>query len=254
MLTGITNTSNGETSRRETKYAEYDGADFNDITFGPRTVTVNGTLFGKSLDDIDKLKKTLIDACNPKDEAEIRYHNGAQEYYAKAFPSLPTFNKINNTTYQFVFYLEISKFYWLSASEIIQGVFRTINNIYGEEISLPRPFSIRENGADIYNRGSVPAPLIIELTAAESFTDTIVIKNITHNKEIKIENYSIVAGEVITIDTDAYTITSSINGNIISNLSENSDLFNLTCGYTRIECEHVGLTVVTKYRERFLGV
>jgi phage-related protein len=254
MLTGITNTANGETSRRETAYAGYDGADFEDITLRPRMVTVNGTLFGTTLQDIDELKRTLIDACNPKEEAEVRYHNGAREYYAKALPTLPTFNKISNTVYQFIIYLEISKFYWLSSTDIVQGVFRTINNIYGEDISLPRPFSLREQGADIYNHGSVAAPLIIELTATESFTDTIVIKNTTYNKEIRIENYSVTAGEVITINTDEYTVTSSLNGNIISYISENSELFNLPCGLTRIECERVGLTIVTKYRERFLGV
>lgn len=252
MLTRVESSNN--TSRRETRYAGYDGADFDDITIEPRMVTVKGILFGSSYSDIKALQKALSNACNPKKEVEVRYYNGDAEYYAKALPSLPVYAKVNNFTYQFIIYLEISKFYWLSAEEIVQGIYRKTDNVFGEELMFPRALTILEQGADIYNMGSVEVPVIIEIAASESFTDTITIKNVTYNKQIVIENYTVTEGEVITIDTDEQTVTSSIQGNIIAYLSENSELFNLPLGYTRIECEREGLTIVSKYRERFLEV
>ena len=148
----------------------------------------------------------------------------------------------------------MSKFYWLSSEEYVQGIYKKADNVCGETVAFPRALTILESGADIYNRGSSEVPLVIEIVAEESFTDTITIKNVTYSKQIDVENYTATKGEVITIDSDEQSILSSINGNIVKYLSASSELFNLPLGYTRIECEREGITVVAKYRERFLGV
>ena len=257
MFRGVTDSASGSVSRKETKYAGYDGAEYSDITLNPRMIAVNGTLFGNSVEDVKKLQNDLLTACNPLEEAQIYYHNGDREYYATAYPSsLPTFSKLNNHTYQFIAYLDLNAFWWLSPSEINEGVFVRENNIKGS-LSLPQAFTTRKQGADIYNNGAVATPLDIDISIHEAFSETLVIRNATYDLSVIIEDYTFTKGEIITINmgtSDDYTITSSINGNIVKYLSEESEFFHLEKGYNRLECDHAGISVVARYRERFLGV
>lgn len=257
MLRSVTDSASGNVSRRESKYPGYDGSEVSDITFNPRTVTVNGTLYGNSVEDVKKLQNDLMLACNPTQEAEVYYHNGHREYYAKALPSeLPVFNKLNNHTYQFAIYLDLRAFWWLSPSEINEGVFVRENNIKGS-LSLPQPFTVRKQGADIYNNGAIAVPLVIDISIHEAFKETLVIRNATYDLSVVIENYSFTKDEIISINmgtSDDFTVTSSVNGNIIKYLSEESEFFSLEKGYNRLECDHSGISVVARYRERFLGV
>lgn len=257
MLRSVTESAGGTVSRKESKYPGYDGAEFSDITFNPRMVTVNGTLFGNSVADIKKLQNDLQLACNPLEKAEVYYHNGYKEYYAEAYPSeLPVFEKLNEHTYRFAIYLDLFAFWWLSSSEIIEGVFVRNDNIKGT-FSLPSAFTIRNQGADIYNNGAIAAPLIIDISIEESFNETLVIRNATYDLSVIIEDYTFEKGEIIFINmgtSDEYTIVSSINGNIAKYLSEDSEFFSLEKGYNRLECDHSGINVVARYRERFLGV
>lgn len=257
MLRSVTGSGNGNVSRKESIYPTYDGAEISDITFNSRTVTVNGTVFGNSVEDVKKLQNDLFLACNPTQETEIYYHNGHREYYAKAFPSeLPVFEKLNNRTYRFAIYLDLYAFWWLSPAEINEGVFIRQNNIIGT-LSLPQAFTIRCQGADVYNNGAISTPLVIDISIHEDFSERIVITNVTYDLSVVIENYTFTKDEIISINmgtSDDYTVTSSINGNIIKYLSEESEFFFLERGYNRLECNHSGISVVARYRERFLGV
>ena len=257
MFRGVTDSASGSVSRKETKYAGYDGAEYSDITLNPRMIAVNGTLFGNSVEDVKKLQNDLLAACNPLEKAQVYYHNGDREYYAEAYASgLPAFEKLNNHTYRFVVYLDMFAFWWLSPSEIIEGVFVREDNIKGS-LSLPQAFTIKKQGADIYNNGAIATPLVIDISVHETFSETLVIRNATYDLSVVIENYTFAEGEIITINmgtSDDYTITSSINGNIVKYLSEDSEFFNLEKGYNRLECNRVGISVVARYRERFLGV
>lgn len=53
---------------------------------------------------------------------------------------------------------------------------------------------------------------------------------------------------------DEYTVRSSINGNIVKHLTEDSEFFNIEKGYNLIECNSQQVSAVARYRERFLGV
>ena len=257
MFRGVTDSASGSVSRKETKYPGYDGAEYSDITLDSRMITVNGTLFGNSVADVNKLKNDLLTACNPLEKVQIYYHNGDKEYYAEAYPSsLPTFSKLNNHTYQFIVYLDLNAFWWLSPSEINEGVFVRKDNIKGS-LSLPQAFTIKEQGADIYNNGAVATPVVIDISVHEAFSETLVIRNVTYDLSVVIENYTFAKDEIISINmgtSDEYTIISSVNGNIVKYLSEDSEFFNLEKGYNRLECNRVGISVVARYRERFLGV
>ncbi len=257
MLRSVQDSASGSVSRKETQYAGFDGAEYSDITLNPRMVAVNGTLFGESIGDVQKLKDELQRACNPLEKAEIYYNNGDKEYYAEAYASgLPTYEKLNNNTYRFIVYLDLFAFWWLSPSEINEGVFVRENNIKGS-LSLPQPFTVRAQGAVIYNNGSIAVPLVIDISIHEAFAETLVIRNATYDLSIVIEDYTFLEGEIISINMgtgDEYTIKSSLNGNIIKHLSEESEFFKLEKGYNRLECARVGISVVARYRERFLGV
>lgn len=257
MFTGVTDSGNGTVTRKEYSFAGYDGKEYDSTTFNSRLVAVHGTLFGNSVEDVATMQMELRNACNPQNEVEVFYHNGHKEYYAKAYPSeLPVFSKVNNRTYQFIVYLDLNSFWWLSPSEIIEGVFVREDNIKGL-LSLPQGFTQRTQGADIYNNGAVSAPLEIDISIFETFSDSLVIRNATYDLSVTIENYTFTEGEIISINmgnAGEYTITSSINGNIIKYLSEESEFFNFEKGYTRLECDHSGISVVARYRERFLGV
>ena len=257
MLRGVTDSASGSVSRKETKYAGYDGTEYSDITLNPRMIAGNGTLFGNSVEDVKKLQNDLLLECNPLKKTEVYYHNGNREYYAEAYASgLPAFEKINNHTYRFVVYLDLFAFWWLSPSEINEGVFVRENNIKGS-LLLPQAFTVRTQGADIYNNGAIAVPLVIDISVHEAFKETLVVRNATYDLSVAIEDYSFAKDEIISINmgtSDEYTITSSINGNIIKYLSEESEFFSLERGYNRLECDHSGISVVARYRERFLGV
>ena len=253
MFKGISDSASGSAKRREVTFAGEDGADFEDITFEPRSVSVYGFCHGDTISEIASLKESVIKACNSKIATDIIYNNGVKDYYASAYCELPSFSKISNLAYEFVIHFEISKFWWLTGSEIVTGIFARSGNIYGE-FTLPRAFTQRINGGDARNTGHAESFPLFAITASESFTDDIIITNTTYGESIKLENYTVSGGESIVIDCDKCTIRSSVNGNIIKYLTEDSKFFSLRMGYNRIECVRKGITISCKWRERFLGV
>ena len=253
LFKGITDSASGDVNRRTAEYVGVDGCDYADITYTPRTVSVKGFLQGKTLSETAALKSALIIACDSKKAADIIYNNGVNDYYAGAYCELPVFSKINNRAYEFTVRFDIHRFWWQSGQEIITGVYIRDGNIYGA-FSLPRAFTVRTQGADIRNNGHAEAPPVFKINVSEGFTDDIEIKNVTYGKKIKLSGYTAAAGEVITIDCDECTVSSTANGNIVSYLSDDSEFFKIPLGYSRIECAKKGLTISCIWRERFLGV
>ena len=260
MLTSVSDSGSGNVARKETSFPGYDGNEISDITYTSRAIMVHGTLFGDSVEDVEELKMKLRYACNPLEKTEIYYHNGAKEYYAEAYPSsLPTFSKLNNHTYQFIVYLDLNAFWWLSPSEIRKGVFVREDNIKGQ-LSFPQAFTVRHQGAEIYNNGAVATPLEIDISVLSDFKESLIIRNTTYDLSVVIEDYSFTSGEIISLNmgvNDEYTIKSSLNGNIVKYLTEDSEFFRLEKGYNLIECGNdtaLALSIVLRYRERFPGV
>lgn len=255
MLLSVIDSASGSVARREVSFAGFDGSSYFDISYKPRGFTVQGAIFGSSAADLEAQKIMLTNACDCKSETDVYYFNGAHEYYAKAFPSqLPKYTKKSNTTCMFSVTLDICGFYWLSPHEIVNGVFERSDNLYGT-FTLPRPFTKRSQGAKLINGGSVPVPPVFEITTERSLAARdITITNESYSSFIKLQSYAIAANEIITIDCSGCTAESTVNGNIVKYISDDSSFFMVELGENSLICNDSELTVKIRWRERFLGV
>ena len=133
-------------------------------------------------------------------------------------------------------------------------MFEVVSNL-STTFTLPIVFSERTNTVDIQNLGDVDSPCVLEIVFEESKTDaTIKVENVTTEKSITIE-CDVTVGEVITVDTEKSTITSSVQGNIMKFITADSDFFLLKKGLNSIEvtCDAI-LVISATYRYRYLGV
>lgn len=251
MLTAVNDMGSGSVNKRSESFYGFDGCIDSDITFAPRTVSVSGTLFGDSMQDIDGLKRTLSEACNPKEEIELCYNNGYKSYYSPAYAEgLPTFSKLENKTYRFVIYFKLYKFWWYGPL-VSRPVMKRADNVYGT-FSLPRALTVSTIGAIIQNGGTAAAEPIFKIKFAKARTADFAITNATYQKHIKIESYSVAAGEILTVNCGDCSVTSDVNGNIIEYLSEDSTFFNIEVGKNDITFSGEDEASV-EYREKYIG-
>ena len=103
--------------------------------------------------------------------------------------------------------------------------------------SLPCVFSTRTAEKDILNKGDVICEPILDITAMTSGEEngSIIIANETTAQTIKL-NYKPIKDEVVTVDIEKRKITSSVNGDIVYSLDDDSYLsdFYLAKGSNRI--------------------
>lgn len=121
--------------------------------------------------------------------------------------------------------------------------------------TLPAVVSIRNCETDVINRGSIPAEPVFEISASANALcpNGIVIKNQSAGTQIKLDT-GVSANETIVIDIGNRRITSSVRGNLLKTLADDSVLsdFFLTAGTNRIkviaENEAEPLKIVCRYR------
>ena len=119
FISHIEGFAEGEVNKSKTQYIDTDGAEFSDVFFEPRIVTIDGYILAESEEEMIKLKRKLIQAYSPKEEHDLYYTNGAGQYYARALSdSLPKFGVRTRWALPFTLYLNIFGFYILSASNI----------------------------------------------------------------------------------------------------------------------------------------
>lgn len=255
MLTSVS-FSDVSTRKHIATYVDTDGEYWSDLTFSPRTITINGTFFADSFEDSKKIRRQIISNCNPVESQKMVYDDGNRTYYANVYADIPTFAKISNRAEKFSIVCNIPDF-WLRGEEINKGLYQIHDNIYGE-FSLPRAFSILESGARFEIDGDAPIiPRFIISSDVDTEVPSISITNVSSGEHITLEDYNFSAGEIVTIDCEAWTDTnrviSSVNGNIIRYVAPNSTFFQIQNG-DRVECLTSGLTVTCSYRERYRGV
>lgn len=148
--------------------------------------------------------------------------------------------------------------YFYDDEETERGIF-TREKLLTSQTVLPAIFSKRTCDADIVISGDDMIEPIYEITAGESRqgdTGSIVIENETKGISFTLL-YIPEKNEVITIDTKNRKITSSVSGNIINCLTDDSFLDDLVLDIGTNKIKGIGhgasgdVSIVVKYRNKY---
>ena len=250
MITKIEGLNEGGVSWQEYTYIDTDGAEYDNGLYEPRTLTVTGYIRANDRNALHSSRAGLTRIINGKNKGILHYKTGGRQYFTEAIPELPEFGSPIQNFMPFVIYFKLYRFYWKEESGNMRDIWKREGKIKSV-FSFPLVMTVRTNESTLYNGGDVAAPIIIRiyggLTSAASTLSIdmgLTIVNKTTGKYIELE-YDISKNEVITIDTDKATVISSINGNILHKMTEQSTFFKLQCGENVIEVlNHSGTQVV----------
>ncbi len=103
------------------------------------------------------------------------------------------------------------------------------------QFTLPCVFTESVTRCGVINRGDIPSMPVFEIRALSGGDGGIIIENETTGHSLRID-HSFTAGELVAVDTQNRSITSSVYGNIINSLTPESVLGNmeLICGCSNI--------------------
>lgn len=250
MITKIEGLNEGGVNWQEYTYIDTDGAEYDNGLYDPRTVTISGYIRANGKNALHSNRAKLTQIINGKNKGILHYKTGSRQYFTEAIPELPEFGSPIQNFMPFVIYFKLYRFYWKEESGNMRDIWKREGKIKSV-FSFPLVMTVRTNESTLYNGGDVAAPIIIRiyggLTSAASTLSIdmgLTIVNKTTGKYIELE-YDISKNEVITIDTDKATVISSINGNILHKMTEQSTFFKLQCGENVIEVlNHSGTQVV----------
>ncbi len=249
----IEGVAGGDINYQEDVFAETDGAEYSQIAFKPRNLTIKGTIIASSKEELQELKRALISACNPKKELDIYYHNGFNEYYAKGMADgMPAFAKRRKTTMDYVVYIKIPSFFWLTNSDIVTGIY-TVTGRLDRNFTFPGAFSVRIDSNVVINDGEEEAFPVIVLSCETPNADPIILSNDTQNKTLYLD-YTMTAGETITIDMYNRSVLSSINGSLLNHLSRTDNFWSIGAGQNVIRVSTTYITATMYHRNRYIGV
>lgn len=241
-------------------YIGQDGTDVLGANYEPRYVTLQGHIMARSTAEHFALRQKLISLCDGKTERDLIYFEGLHHYKAKAIAAVPVFSGRQGFCLPFTIKFTIPSFFWTDKDETERSIVNYIPLISTFNFDPLFEFSQTVTQATISN-SDVPTPFIIEVKGrggTPSDTYGITITNETTGEVIKIER-DIADGELITIDTENATATSSVSGDIITSISDDSIIdMMLASGNNVIKAENLNVnndvSVVIKYRNRFVGV
>lgn len=249
----IVGLSDGDTSRQEKTFVGCDGAEISEIYFKMRSLQIKGHIIADSIDELRELKRRMIKICNPKNKLDVYYYDGLKKYYCSAYADgMPDFSKRQGNFMEFVIYINVPSFYWLSGDEIITKIF-TIEPLLSNSFSFPGVFSERVNETYMNNDGEVETYPIIILGCEKPNTADIILENITTGKSLKL-SYTMSKGETVTIDMYRYSVTSSLNGSIINQIDRTDNFWCMDLGINHIKVVTNNIYAVMHHRNRYIGV
>jgi len=246
----------GSTLTQTANYLDQDGTDILTAYYEPRIVTLNGFILASNDTELYTLRKHLVSACNGKTKGILRYINGNKAYISEAVAELPQFGVKLKHSMPFSINFNLYNFYWKNDYKNIDYIFKLTNNIKGT-FEFPFVFTTMTTVANVVNDGDVDCPLIIKITGIGSGTGGFEVRNNTTGKYIKLD-YNLADGEVITIDTQELTITSSIAGNILHKITSDSTLdLKLAVGVNEIEGINYAdneIAITAEHHNLYVGV
>ena len=205
-----------------------------------RTITIAGTLCG-SQKDIERACKVFYE-----DGELICIFNNVRRKIACRMTKLDDFVRYGKSgIHSFAVQFVCDYPYFTDLYEHITPIYSR-KNIVLESFTLPCVFTNRISGGNLYNTGDkivYPKITIVCEGEANEQNSVFEIANATNGGYIGIE-YAMSDGESIEIDIATRKITSSINGNIINKITNNTDLskFYLDVGDNEISFENSNTT------------
>lgn len=209
------------------RYGTFGGQETVYSSSDARIITISGDVYS---DDLQKEMENALRIFN--EEGTLSVVSKSKQRLIKC--SQITFSEKERTSCYLKFTLQFicDNPYFYDLFPTVTGVFDTVGLIK-TSFTLPCTFSTRNNNKYIINSGdSVSEPVFkiyAQAVTGGNSEKTIGYKitNLTTNQMIWLK-YQAVEGEVITIDIPNRNIESSINGNIIINISDDTFLDDFT--------------------------
>ncbi len=243
-----------EKNRSLKTYVGEDGSFEDSSQYTSRVITISGDI--KTDDNFMQLFKNASRVLSKEGTLTVKRNEILRQITVNS--ASITIGKRYNAYYTFVIQLTCDYPHFRDINTTFIPIFNLTKLLTSSSV-FPSVLSKRTSSGTINNSGDLKIyPIItIKKNTDISGTNKIVIKNQTTGKEVSLEK-DLAKDEIITIDTKNRTITSSIDGNILSTLSFYSSLseFWFECGINEILVSINGLysdiTVTAQYYNEYL--
>lgn len=261
----------GETSYQREEYSETDGDVILSALYEPRTISINGHIMASNQAERFARRRELYRVLDGKTEGTLTYKNDNGEWTIKCIPRLPTIGSTKGPNIaQFALYFEAPAFYWEGEAHKWSLYSRCTINIF--PLTFPLVTTYRQNYTVLDYNGSLEAPPTIIIACNRQDLDDVTamgaddVANITITVEHGGESTSLrldytpdkESSEVITIDCDAMTIVSNVNGSLIKYLTIDSDFPVFKTGRNKItfynNTAQKNIYAIVKWKEREVGI
>ncbi len=235
IFSSVENLNGADVRMQEDKYIGLDGAEYSDILYEPDDITIKGFIRADKKTELPFYRALLFKILNGKENGLLYYKVNNKSYFTEVLPLRPVVGEsVQNILNYIVYFKRISPM-WKEERQIKENIYELTKKLK-TTFTLPCEFSQRANKVEILNGGDIPCGCVLTVKGMGESNATAGIKiiNKTTEKEIYLD-YLISEGEEVVIDTNEYTVTSSINGNIINRLVSSSEFFKLDVGVNELE-------------------
>lgn len=262
ILSKIDGTGSPQTTILTSKAPGQDGKSYHRTLLEERILSIEGTVFGTSSEDMFKKRQQLCSIFNPKLEGTLTYMNDAGNHEINCtVQDSPSFKDKSEPIQEFLVQLFCPNPFWLD-SYISSKKLSYIMGGLSFPLKLPTIFATRGHKAIIINAGDAETPVEIEFYGPATNP---VIKNNTINKYIKIKR-DIGENDKLIINTEFGNKTVKIiraDGSIEDakyyiDLNPDFEFWSLQVGENEIEYSSNNDSqknkVIISYRNRYVGV
>lgn len=208
-----------ERDRNVIKFLNYDGQTETNSAYPARTITIAGDIFGNPRQKAKNAMKILsrsgtLSIIDGEDVKQIEVNNAKVAFSDK-----------NSSYWQFTLQF-VCDYPHFSAKDFSEVPVCERIDLITDSTTLPAVFTRRISSSNINNDGDIlcePVFLIRGGTPAEGAGSI----EIEVNSKKLVLDYTLSEGELVTVDISQRSITSSIKGNILSSLAENSYLYDM---------------------------
>ena len=243
-----------EKNRSLKTYVGEDGSFEDSSQYASRIITISGDI--KCDNNLMNLFKNASRVLSKKGILTVKRDDILRQITVNS--ASITIGKRYNAYYTFVIQLTCDYPHFRDTNTTVIPIF-SLNKLLTNTSVLPTILSQRTSSGTLNNLGDIKIYPVITISknADISGTNNISIENKTTNKKIILKK-DLSKDEIITINTKNRTITSNVDGNIISTLDFYSSLseFWLDCGineiFVTIDGAYSDITVIIEYYNEYL--
>ena len=227
-------------------YAGIYGQELNAVSMNSRTITISGDISRRAQKTLSMSKATRI--LNADGELSIQTRGKIRRAKVRTVSFEAQERKSEFKT--FVLQLESDLPFFWGRGALTYNVFSQ-QKLLKTPFTLPCVFSKRHMEAAVINSGDAECEPVVTVSkpagSAALDTDAVVITNEDTGAAVTL-NHIMQPGETVTIDIPSRTVTSSISGNIIAEISDDTVLsaFVLRTGSNRISCSSGDISISVK--------